>query len=170
MSITAGLTTSFKEELLLGGHDFSTSGASAGTFVISLYINSSDVLGPGTTTPPFGAEEVPTTGVSGSGGYTAGGGASAITDNALVVGTTPTNGGSGTTVFTSFSNKTFTGVTITNANSAVIFNNTPAGNASSRTQPTVAVLDFGGNKSASGGDFTIQFPTADASTAIIRIA
>lgn len=170
MSITAGLTTSFKEELLLGGHDFSTSGGSAGTFVISLYINSSDVLGPATTTPPFGAEEVPSTGVSGSGGYTAGGGVSAITDNALVVNTAPTNGGSGTTIYTSFANKTFTGVTITNANSAVIYNNTPAGNASGRTQPSVAILNFGGNKSASGGDFTIQFPTADASSAIIRIA
>ena len=168
MSITAGLTTSFKKELLLGGHDFSTSGASAGTFVISLYINSSDVLGPATTTPPFGAEEVPTTGVSGSGGYTAGGGASAVTDNALVVNTVPAT--SGTTAYTSFANKTFTGVTITNANSAVIYNNTPSGNASALTDPAVAILDFGGSKSASGGDFTIQFPTADASTAIIRIA
>lgn len=170
MSITAGLTTSFKEELLLGGHDFSTSGASAGTFVISLYINSADVLGPATTTPPFGAEEVPSTGVSGSGGYTAGGVTAAITDNALVVNTAPTNGGSGTTVYTSFANKTFSGVTITNANSAVIYNNTPAGNASGRTKPAIAILDFGGNKSASGGDFTIQFPTANATTAIIRIA
>ena len=170
MSISAGLTTTFKKELLLAGHDFSTSGATAGTFVISLYINSADVLGPTTTTPPFGAEEVPSTGVSGAGGYTAAGSSAAITDNALTVNTAPTDGGSGTTVFTSYANKTFTGVTITNANSAVIYNNTPSGNASGLTKPSIAVLDFGGNKSASGGDFTIQFPTADATTALIRIA
>jgi hypothetical protein len=170
MSISAGLTTSFKEELLLGGHDFSNSGASAGTFCISIYVNSSDVLDENLTAPPFGAEEIPSTGVSGAGGYTAGGSGAAFTDNKLVVGTAPTNGGSGSTIYTSFSNKTFSGVTVTNANSAVIYNATPSGNASGRTTPAIAVLNFNGNKSASGGDFTIQFPSPSASTAIIRIA
>ena len=79
MSISAGLTTSFKEELLLGGHDFSNSGASAGTFCISIYVNSSDVLDENLTAPPFGAEEIPSTGVSGAGGYTAGGAGAAFT-------------------------------------------------------------------------------------------
>lgn len=168
MAITPGLTTSFKEELLLGGHDFSTSGASAGSFVLAIYVNVSDTLGP-ETTQYTSSEEIPSSN-SGAGGYTTGGTAQALIDNALTVNTAPTNGGSGTTVYTSFSNKIFTGVTIINANAALIYNNTPAGNASGRTNPSVAVLDFGGAKSASGGNFTIQFPTASASTAVIRIA
>lgn len=168
MAITPGLTTSFKEELLLGGHDFSTSGASAGTFVLAIYVNAAATLGPATTAYT-GTEEIPSTN-SGAGGYTTGGTAQAVIDNEVTVSQAPGNGGSGTTIFTSFANKTFTGVTITNANSALIYNNTPAGNASGRTKPSVAVLDFGGAKSASGGNFTIQFPTANATQAIIRIA
>ena len=168
MAITPGLTTSFKEELLLGGHDFSTSGASAGEFTIAIYVNISDTLGPDTTTFTT-SEEIPSSN-SGAGGYTSGGTAQALLDNALTVSQAPTNGGSGYTIYTSFANKTFTGVTIINANAALIYNNNPQGNAGGRTKPAVAILDFGGAKSASGGNFTIQFPTADATQAIIRIS
>lgn len=168
MSITQGLTTTFKEELLLGGHDFSTSGASAGTFTISLHNASvSDVFDlaitqysstPGTVTAD--TEITDTTGTYVTGGYNAA--------NVITVSTAPGNGGSGTVVFTSFASKTFTNSTFT-ANCALIYNHTPAGNASGRTDPSVAVLDFQGAKSCNLGDFTIQFPTADATNAIIRI-
>lgn len=160
MAITQGMTTTCKEELLLGGHDFSTSGASAGTFAIALYNVSSATFGPNITSYTATDEITDTTGNYVSGGYNAA--------NALTVNTAPTNGGSGTTVYTSFANKTFTNSSFT-ANCGLIYNNTPSGNASSRTNPSVAVLDFGGAKIVSGGDFTIQFPSAAASTAIIRI-
>ncbi len=74
---------------------------------------------------------------------------------------TPTT--SGTTAFTDFDDLTFTSATIT-ARGALIYNDTAAGD------PTVAVLDFGADKTSTAGDFQIVFPTADASTAIIRIA
>ena len=160
MAITQGQTTTFKEELLLGGHDFSTSGASAGTFAISLHNVSSNTFGPGTAAYTSD-DEVATSGDYTAGGYSAG--------QKLTVNTAPTNGGSGTTVYTSFADKTFTSCTFT-ANCGLIYNNTPAGNASGRTNPSVGVLDFGGAKTVSNGDFTIQFPTADATSAIIRIA
>ena len=160
MAITQGMTTTCKEELLLGGHDFSTSGASAGTFTIALYNISSATFGPNISAYTATDEITDTTGNYASGGYNAA--------NELTVNTAPTNGGSGTTVYTSFADKTFTNSSFT-ANCGLIYNNTPAGNASSRTNPSVAVLDFGGAKIVAGGDFTIQFPAAAASTAIIRI-
>ena len=159
MAITQALTTTFKEELLLGGHDFSTSGASAGTFAISLHNVSSNTFD-ATITAYTSTDEVASSGDYTAGGYSAG--------QELTVNTAPTNGGSGTTVYTSFADKTFSGVTFT-TNCAVIYNNTPAGNASGRTNPSVAVIDFGGAQTASNGDFTIQFPTANATDAIIRI-
>ena len=168
MAITQGLTTTFKEELLLGGHDFSTSGASAGTFAVSLHnAEAADAFDlaitqysstPGTVTGD--TEITDTTGDYVTGGYNVA--------NKLTVSNAPGNGGSGTVVFTSFSTKTFTSSTFT-ANCALIYNNAPAGNAASRTDPSVAVIDFNGDKSCSTGDFTIQFPTVDASNAIIRI-
>jgi len=86
-------------------------------------------------------------------GYSAGGG--------TLTNVTPTT--SGTTALTDFADLTFSSATIT-ANGALIYNDTAAGD------PSVVVLAFGGDKSSSAGDFTIQFPTADASNAIIRIA
>jgi hypothetical protein len=86
-------------------------------------------------------------------GYTAGG-------NTLTVSTTPTS--SGTTAYVSFSNTTWSTASIT-ARGALIYNSTNANKA-------VAVLDFGADKTSTAGDFTINFPTADASNAIIRIA
>ena len=78
------------------------------------------------------------------------------------ISTNPTNGGSGTTVFLSFANTTWTSSTIT-ARGALVYQ-------SGGGNPSVAVLDFGADKSSSNGDFQIQFPTADATSAIIRIA
>lgn len=90
-------------------------------------------------------------------GYTAGGGA--------LTNVTPTS--SGTTAFTDFNDLTFSSSTIT-ARGAMIYNTQTGGG--SGTTDAVAILDFGADKTSTNGDFTIQFPTADASNAIIRIA
>lgn len=142
MAITQALCTSFKSELLTATHDFTAS--TGNTFNLALYAS--------TATLDASTTAYTTTGeVSGS-GYSAGG--QALTN------ITPTT--SGTTAFTDFSDETFSSVTIT-ARGALIYN-TDAANAA------VLVLDFGSDKTASGGDFVIQFPTADSSNAIIRIA
>jgi len=146
MAITQAMCTSFKQELLEGKHDFRTSGH---TFNIALF-TSSATLGASTT------DYSTTNEVSGT-GYTAGGQALTNVD--------PTT--SSTTAFTDFSDETFTTATIT-ANGALIYNTTTAGG--SGTTDAVIVLAFGGDKTSTAGDFTIQFPTADASNAIIRIA
>jgi len=90
-------------------------------------------------------------------GYTAGGG--------TLTNVNPTS--SGTTAFTDFADLTFSSATIT-ANGALIYNTTTGGGTG--TTNSVVVLAFGGDKISTNGDFTIQFPTADASNAIIRIA
>ena len=145
MAITQAMCTSFKQALLDGEMDFSSN--TAQTFKIALYTSSAS-LDAATAAYTTSNE------VSGT-GYSAGG-------NTLTISTNPTNGGSGTTVFLSFSNTTWTSSTIT-ARGALIYQ-------SGGSNPSVAVLDFGADKSSSSGDFEIQFPTADASSAIIRIA
>jgi len=140
MAITQAMCTSFKVDLLEGDQDFDVD-----TFKIALY-TSSATLDASTTAYSVTNE------VSGT-GYTAGG-------NTLTVSTTPTS--SGTTAFISFNNTTWSTATIT-ARGALIYN-------SSKADAAVAVLDFGSDKTSTAGDFTIQFPTADASNAIIRIA
>ena len=140
MAITQAMCTSFKVDLLDGEHDFG-----ADTFKIALYTSSATL---DATTTAYSA----TNETSGT-GYTAGG-------NTLTVSTTPTS--SGTTAFLSFSNTTWSTASIT-ARGALIYNSTNANKA-------VAVLDFGSDKTSTAGDFTINFPTADASNAIIRIA
>jgi len=140
MAITQAMCTSFKVDLLDGEHDFG-----ADTFKIALYTSSATL--DATTTAYSVTNETSGT------GYTAGG-------NTLTVSTTPTS--SGTTAFISFSNTTWSTATIT-ARGALIYNSTNANKA-------VAVLDFGSDKTSTAGDFTIQFPVADASNAIIRIA
>jgi hypothetical protein len=142
MAISQAMCTSFKKELLTGTHNFSSGG---NTFKIALY-TSSATLGASTTAYSSSNE------VSGT-GYTA-------TGNTLT-NVTPTT--SGTTAYTDFADTTWSSATIT-ANGALIYNDTAAGD------PAVAVLAFGGDKTSTNGDFTIQFPTADASNAIIRIA
>jgi len=142
MAITQTLCTSFKQELLQGIHDFTAS--TGDTYKIALF-TSAATLDASTATYSTSNE------VSGT-GYTAGG-------NTLTA-VTPTT--SGTTAFVDFNDTTFTDATITAAG-ALIYNSTDGDRA-------VAVLDFGGDKTSTNGDFTIQFPTADASNAIIRIA
>jgi hypothetical protein len=138
------MCTSFKKELLQGTHNFTAS--SGNTFKLALYTNSASFTA--ATTAYTSANEV-----SNSGSYSAGGG--------TLTNVTPTS--SGTTGLTDFADLAFTSATIT-ARGALIYNDTAAGD------PTVAVLDFGADKTSTTGTFTIQFPTADASNAIIRIA
>jgi hypothetical protein len=137
------MCTSFKKELLEGVHNFKNSGGS--TFKLALYTNSASFTA--ATTAYTTSNEV-----SGS-GYSAGGGTLTRVD--------PTT--SSTTAYTDFSDLTFSSATIT-ARGALIYNDSASGD------PTVVVLDFGADKVSTSGDFTIVFPTADSSNAIIRIA
>jgi hypothetical protein len=138
------MCTSFKQEVLQGIHNFTTS--TGDTFKLALYTNSASFTA--ATTAYTATNEV-----ANSGSYAAGGGS--------LVNVTPTT--SGTTAFADFDDLAFTSATIT-ARGALIYNSSAAGD------PTVAVLDFGSDKTSTTGTFTIQFPTADASNAIIRIA
>ena len=138
------MCTSFKKELLEGIHDFRNSGGD--DFKLALYDNSASFTA--ATTAYTSSNEV-----SASGSYVAGGGSLTRVD--------PTT--SGTTAFTDFADISFTSATIT-AYGALIYNDTATGD------PTVCVLDFGGAKTSTSGTFTVIFPVADASTAIIRIA
>jgi hypothetical protein len=141
------MCTSFKDQLLEAVHDFRSSGGDA--FKIALYSSAATL--DATTTAYTSSNEV-----ANSGTYAAGGGA--------LTNVTPTT--SGTTAFTDFDDISFTSATI-NARGALIYNSTPT---HTYTNPSVAVLDFGGDKISTSGTFTIQFPTADASNAIIRIS
>ena len=146
MAITTNaIANSFKKQLLEATHNFSTSGSGGNTFKLAMYTNSA-TLGKSTTSYTTGNE------VSSS-GYTAGGSALVNTGTSLA-----TN-----TAITDFSDLSFTGVTLT-ARGALIYNE------AATSDPSVCVLDFGGDKTSTNGDFTIQFPAADASNAIIRIA
>lgn len=142
MAITQAMCTSFKQELLTGTHNFTN--GTGDTFKIALYTSSATL---GASTTAYSA----TNETSGT-GYTAGG-------NTLT-NVTPTS--SGTTAFTDFADTTWSTASIT-ARGALIYNSTDSDKA-------VVVLDFGADKTSTAGDFTIQFPTADASNAIIRIA
>ena len=150
MAITQAMCTSFKTELLTATHNFATNG---NAFKLALYAEGSG--GKSSTTATLGAAStvfVTTGEVASSGTYVTGG--LALTKVA------PT--ASGTTAFTDFADRSFTTASIT-AMGALIYNDTNGDKA-------VAVLDFGSNKTSTSGTFTIQFPTADASNAIIRIA
>ena len=142
MAITQAMCTSFKTELLTATHNFATNG---NAFKLALYTSSATM---GATTTAYSTSQE----VSNSGSYSAGGG--------TLTKVAPTS--SGTTGFTDFSDITFTTATIT-ARGALIYNDTNSDKA-------VCVLDFGSDKSSSSGSFTVQFPAADASNAIIRIA
>jgi len=141
------MATSFKQQLLEGAHDFRLTGGD--TFKLALYTNTASFTA--ATTAYTATNEV-----GDSGSYAAGGG--------TLTRINPTT--SGTTAFTDFADLSFTTATIT-ARGALLYNTTPA---HTYTNPVVAVLDFGSDKSSTAGTFTIQFPTADALTAIIRIA
>ncbi len=137
------MCTSFKKELMEAKHNFLLSGGD--TFKLAMYTNSASFTA--ATTAYTATNEVSGT------GYSAGGGTLTRVDPAT----------SGTTAYTDFGDLTFSSSTIT-ARGALIYNDTAAGD------PSVVVLDFGSDKSSTSGDFVIQFPTADASSAIIRIA
>ena len=138
------MCTSFKVELMKGVHNFTTS--TGNTFKLALYDDSA------TFTAATTAYTV-TNEVGDSGSYAAGGGA--------LTNVTPTS--TGTTAFTDFADLSFTSATIT-AYGALIYNDSAAGD------PAVCILDFGGAKTSTNGTFTIIFPTADSTSAIIRIA
>lgn len=156
MAITQAMCTSFKQELLQGVHNF-TNGSGGGTttttgtgnaFKLALYTSSATL---DATTTAYSA----TNEASGT-GYSAGG--------AALTNVTPTT--SSTTALTDFADVTFSSSTIT-ARGALIYNSSTTAGTANRA---VLVLDFGSDKSSSSGDFTITFPTADSSSAIIRIA
>jgi len=151
MAISQAMCTSFKVELLSGGHNFNTtnvarSANTADTFKIALYTSSATL--DATTTAYSTTNEVAT-----GGNYSAGG-------NTLTIAQVPTS--TSTTAWLDFGDSTWSSSTIT-ANGALIYNSTNSNTA-------VAVLAFGGDKTSTNGDFTIIFPTADSSNAIIRIA
>ena len=151
MAITQAMCTSFKKELLEGVHNFKNSGGD--TFKLALFAISSGGKSSSTATLGATTTALVTTGeVASSGTYATGGGSLTRVD--------PTT--SGTTAFTDFDDVSFTTATIT-ARGALIYN-------SSDSNKAVAVLDFGGNKTSTSGTFTVQFPTANAGNAIIRIA
>lgn len=143
MAITQAMCTSFKVALLNGEMDFSSD--TTQTFKIALYTSAATL--DASTTAYSTTNEVTGT------GYTAGG-------NTLTISTNPTS--TGTTAYLSFSNTTWTDATIT-ARAALIYK-------SGGSNPAIAVLNFESDKTSTAGDFQIQFPTADATNAIVRIA
>ena len=151
MAISQAMVTSFKVEILDGIHAFGSAviraSAAPDVFMLALY-TSSATLGAATTAYTT-SDEVSSSGTN----YTAGG----LT---LTVSQVPTS--TGTTAFLDFDDLTFPSATLT-ANGALIYNATQSNKA-------VAVLAFGGDKTSTAGNFTIQFPAAAASTAILRIA
>ena len=151
MAISSVLTNSFKAELLKGLHSFDTSGATpaGNAFKIALYTSSTTI---DTTTTAYGG---PSNEVSGT-GYSAGG-------------NTLTNTGVGTTTvtsFTDFSDTSWTSASFT-ARGCLIYNSSTITGLT--TNAAVCGITFGGDKTVSSGTFTIQFPTNDASDAIIRL-
>ena len=137
------IPTSFKSELLSGTHNFASGGNS---FKIALY---TDITGLSASTTAFTTtNEVSTTGTS----YSSGG--QALDSQAVSTG--------GTTAFVDFADETFSSVTLS-ATGAMIYNDT-------NSDKICVVLDFGGTKTATNGDFVVQFPAASATAAIIRIA
>ena len=145
MAISSAICSSFKQELLQGKHSFESSGGH--TFKIALFTSSAS-LGASTTAYSTSNEITNSSGTA----YTAGG--------ATLTSVTPTT--SGTTALCDFADVSYTSASFT-ANGALIYND-------DQSDKAVAVIAFGGDKTVSSGTFTIQFPTADATNAIIRIA
>ena len=145
MAITSAICTSFKQELLVGTHNFTAT--SGDTFKIALF-TSSATLGASTTAYSTSNEITNSSGTA----YTAGG--------ATLTSVTPTT--SGTTALCDFADVSYTSASFT-ANGALIYN-------SSQSDKAVCAIAFGSDKTVTSGTFTIQFPTADATNAIIRLA
>jgi len=146
MAITSAVCTSFKVELLKGVHNFTAT--TGNTFKIALY-TSSATLGASTTAYGTSNEITNSSGTA----YTAGG--------ATLTSVTPA--ASSTTAVCDFADVSYTSASFT-ANGALIYNDSASGD------PACAVIAFGSDKTVTSGTFTIQFPTADATDAIIRIA
>jgi len=145
MAITSAVCTSFKVELLKGVHDFTAT--TGDTFKIALF-TSSATLGAGTTAFATSNEITNSSGTA----YTSGG--------ATLTSVTPTS--DSTTAVCDFANVSFTSASFT-ANGALIYN-------SSESNKAVAAIAFGSDKTVTSGTFTIEFPAADATNAIIRLA
>jgi hypothetical protein len=143
MAISQAIANSFKKQLLEGGHDFKLSGGSK--FKLALYTAGATLTS--ATTSYTTSQEV-----SASGQYTAGGGALVNAGTSITAGVARVD----------FDNLSFTGVTLT-ARGALIYN-------TSLTNAAVAVLDFGADKTATSGTFTIQFPAPTSTAAILRIS
>ena len=150
MAITSAICTSFKVELLKGVHNFTAT--TGNTFKIALY-DSDASLGAATTDYSTSEEITNTSGTA----YTAGG--ATLTNSGVSL--------SSTTAFTDFADVTYSSASFT-ANGALIYNTTTDGG--SGTTNAVCAIAFGGDKTASNGTFKIEFPTADSSSAIIRLA
>jgi len=156
MAITQAVATSFKSELLQGIHNFhngsgggtTTTTGTGNTFKIALYTSSATLAA--STTAYATTNEVSGT------NYTAGGNTLTNVDPSA----------SGTTALTDFADTTWSSATVT-ANGALIYNSSTTAGSANRA---VVVLAFGGDKTSTAGDFTVSFPAADASNAIIRIA
>jgi hypothetical protein len=146
MAITSAVCTSFKVELLKGVHNFTAT--TGNTFKIALY-TSSATLGASTTAFSSSNEITNSSGTA----YTSGG--------ATLTSVTPA--ASSTTAVCDFSDVSYTDASFT-ANGALIYNDSASGD------PACVVVAFGSDKTVSSGTFTIQFPTADATNAIIRLA
>ena len=150
MAITSAVCSSFKSELLSGKHDFDSSGGD--TFKIALFTSSASL--DATTTDYSTSNEI--TNSSGT-AYTAGG--KALTNQGVTL--------SSTTAYTDFADVSWTSASFT-ANGAMIYNTTTDGG--SGTTDAVCIIAFGGDKTVSSGTFTVQFPAAGATTAILRLA
>ena len=152
MAISSAICNTFKRDLLKGFHDFDSSGGD--TFKIALYTSSASL---GASTEDYSTtNEI--TNTSGS-AYTAGG--LALTNNGV------TGGSAASTAFVDFADAQWTSASFT-ANGALIYNTQTDGGSS--TTDAVCVLAFGGDFTASNGTFTVQFPAANTSDAIIRIS
>ena len=144
MAITQAIANTFKKELLEGEHNF---GTGDDKFKIALYLSSA-TLNSATTAYTATGE------VSNTGQYTAGGGALTNAGTSITAGVTRAD----------FADRSFTGVTLT-ARGALIYNT-----SATATNAAVCALDFGSDKTATAGVFTIQFPAATSTAAILRIS
>ena len=151
MAITQAMATSFKVQILDGIHNFGTgvirASTAADVFKVALYTSSATLSA--ATTAYTTTDEVSNSGTN----YAAGG-------KTLTISQVPTS--TSTTAWLDFADVTWDSATIT-ANGALIYNETQGNKA-------VAVLAFGGDKTSTAGNFTIQFPAAASTTAILRIA
>ena len=146
MAISSAICNTFKTEVLKAVHNFTAS--SGNSFKLALYTSSAS-MGASTTAYTTTNEIANTSGSA----YTAGG--KALTSVTPVL--------DGSTACCDFADISFTSASFT-ANGCLIYNDTASGD------PGVCVIAFGGDKTVSSGTFTIQFPAADASNAIVRIA